>query len=169
MSVFLLFAGSVIWAYFLPPGANIDLILRASIVLALSTSAIIATNLHLTFSGFPDGEREAADALGLSRVQSFWLIILPQTLRAEKPAIVHTVASLFRNTSLVAMLGLLNPIAMMNVIRAESDWNGVIWELIIAVALLFGGISFAISRYAQHCESKIWAQGHPVRSTRIEE
>jgi hypothetical protein len=61
------------------------------------------------------------------------LIILPQALKISIPGIVNTFIGLFKDTTLVVFIGLLDPIGLSNAIRATTDWNGIYWELFIFI------------------------------------
>jgi ABC-type amino acid transport system permease subunit len=63
------------------------------------------------------------------------LIILPQALKISIPGIVNTFIGLFKDTTLVVFIGLLDPIGLSNAIRATTDWNGIYWELFIFIGL----------------------------------
>ena len=76
------------------------------------------------------------------------LIILPQALKISIPGIVNTFIGLFKDTTLVVFIGLLDPLGLTNAIRATPDWNGIYWELYIFVGLLFFVFCFCMSRYS---------------------
>jgi len=133
----LLFVASVLLNYFLPPSVQFDLIMRVCIMVTLFSSAYIAEVIRGGLAALPQGQYEAADALGLNYWKSTRLIIMPQALKISIPGIVSTFIGLFKDTTLVSVIGLLDPVGILNPIRADSNWNGIIWELYAFVALFF--------------------------------
>ena len=153
----LLFVASTLLNYFLPPGTNFDLILRVLIMVTLFASAYMAEVIRGGLAALPKGQYEAADAMGLTYGQSMRLVILPQALKISIPGIVNTFIGLFKDTTLVAVIGLLDPLGLTNPIRADSNWNGIVWELYGFIALLFFVFCFGMSRYSQFLERKLRA------------
>ncbi len=150
-----LFTASLLLNYFLPPGTNFDLMLRVIIMVTLFAAAYMAEVFRGGLAALPKGQYEGADSLGLDYWQSMRLIILPQALKISIPGIVNTFIGLFKDTTLVVFIGLLDPIGLSNAIRATTDWNGVYWELFIFIGLLFFICCFSMSRYSQFLERKL--------------
>jgi len=150
-----LFTASLLLNYFLPPGTNFDLMLRVIIMVTLFSSAYIAEVIRGGLAALPKGQYEAADALGLDYWKSMRLIILPQGLKISIPGIVSTFIGLFKDTTLVVFIGLLDPIGLTNSIRATTDWNGVYWELFAFVGLLFFVFCFSMGQYSLFLEKKL--------------
>jgi general L-amino acid transport system permease protein len=151
----LLFTASLLLNYFLPPGTNFDLILRVIIMVTLFASAYMAEVVRGGLAALPKGQYEAADALGLDYWKAQRLIIMPQALKISIPGIVNTFIGLFKDTTLVVFIGLLDPIGLSNAIRASTDWNGIYWELFIFIGLLFFIFCFGMSRYSMYLERKL--------------
>ncbi len=151
----LLFVASTLLNYFMPPGTNFDIILRVVIMVTLFSAAYIAEVVRGGLAALPKGQYEASDALGLDYWKSMRLIILPQALKISIPGIVSTFIGLFKDTTLVSIIGLLDPIGLSTAIRADSAWNGIVWELYAFVALLFFIFCFSMSRYSLHLEKKL--------------
>ncbi|MEM8750896.1 MAG: amino acid ABC transporter permease [Pseudomonadota bacterium] len=151
----LLFVASTLLNYFLPPGTTFDLILRVLIMVTLFASAYMAEVIRGGLAALPRGQYEAADALGLNYAQSTRLIVLPQALKISIPGIVNTFIGLFKDTTLVSIIGLLDPIGIMNPIRSTSEWNGIIWELPLFIGLVFFIFCFTMSRYSMYFERKL--------------
>ena len=101
-----LFMASVMLPLFLPPGVNFDKLLRALIGVALFSSAYMAEVVRGGLQAIPKGQYEAADALGLGYWQKMGLIILPQALKLVIPGIVNTFIGLFKDTTLVSIIGM---------------------------------------------------------------
>ncbi|MDH3666998.1 MAG: amino acid ABC transporter permease [Paracoccaceae bacterium] len=151
----LLFVASVLLNYFLPPGTEFDLILRVCIMVTLFSSAYMAEVIRGGLAALPQGQYEAADALGLNYWKSTRLIIMPQALKVSIPGIVNSFIGLFKDTTLVSVIGLLDPVGLLNPIRADSNWNGILWELYLFVALFFFIFCFGMSRYSMYLERKL--------------
>ena len=151
----LLFVASTLLNYFLPPGTNFDIILRVMIMVTLFASAYMAEVIRGGLAALPKGQYEAADALGLDYWKSMRLIIMPQALKIAIPSIVSNFIGLFKDTTLVSIIGLLDPIGLSNAIRADSNWNGIVWELYGFIALMFWVVCFSMSRYSMYLERKL--------------
>ena len=106
-------------------------------------------------AALPRGQYEAADSMGLDYWQSQRLIIMPQALKISIPGIVNTFIGLFKDTTLVVFIGLLDPIGFSNSIRASTDWNGIYWELFVFIGVMFWICCFSMSRYSQYLERKL--------------
>ncbi len=151
----LLFVASVLLNFFLPPGTNFDLILRVIIMVTIFAAAYMAEVIRGGLAALPTGQYEAADALGLDYWQSMRLIIMPQALKISIPGIVGTFIGLFKDTTLVSIIGLLDPVGLIGSIQGSSDWNGVVWELNMFIALMFWVFTFSMSRYSMYLENKL--------------
>jgi len=151
----LLLVASFLLNIFLPPGTNFDIILRVIIMVTLFASAYMAEVVRGGLAALPSGQYEAADALGLDYWKSMRLIIMPQALKISIPGIVNTFIGLFKDTTLVAIIGLLDPIGLTTAVRADSNWNGIIWEIYGFIALIFFLICYGMSQYSQYLERKL--------------
>ncbi|MEM1267575.1 MAG: amino acid ABC transporter permease [Pseudomonadota bacterium] len=151
----LLFVASVLLAYFLPPGNTFDLIMRVVIMVTAFASAYIAEVIRGGLAALPKGQYEAADALGLDYPQAMRLIILPQALKISIPGIVNVFIGLFKDTTLVSVISMFDPLGIVTPIRADADWNGIIWELYGFVALVFFVFCYGMSQYSQYLERKL--------------
>ena len=153
--IVLLFTASLLLNYFLPPGTSFDLTLRVIIMVTLFASAYIAEVVRGGLAALPRGQYEAADALGLDYWKAQRLIIMPQALKISIPGIVNTFIGLFKDTTLVVFIGLLDPIGFANAIRSDTDWNGIYWELFVFIGLLFFASCYGMSRYSQSLERRL--------------
>ncbi|WP_138469815.1 amino acid ABC transporter permease [Poseidonocella sp. HB161398] len=151
----LLFVASTLLNYFMPPGTNFDLIVRVIIMATLFSSAYIAEVVRGGLAALPKGQYEAADSLGLDYWQAQQLIIMPQALKIAIPGIVSTFIGLFKDTTLVSIIGILDPIGLSNAIRADSAWNGIYWELFAFIGFVFFIFCFSMSRYSMYLERKL--------------
>ncbi|WP_210529066.1 amino acid ABC transporter permease [Rubellimicrobium arenae] len=155
-----LFTAQLLLNYFLPRGTNFDLMLRVIIMATLFAAAYIAEVVRGGLAALPKGQYEAADALGLDYWQAMRLIVLPQALKISIPGIVNTFIGLFKDTTLVAFIGMYDPIGLATAIRASTDWQGIYWEIYVFIALVFFIFCFAMSRYS------IWLERRLERSHR---
>ena len=152
----MLFVASLLLQYFLPPGNNFDLILRVVILVTLFSAAYIAEVVRGGLASLPKGQYEAANALGLDYWQAQRLIIMPQALKVSIPGIVSTFIGLFKDTTLVAFVGLLDPLlGVTKTIRADIAWKGIYWEPYIFVGAIFFVVCFGMSRYSMYLEGKL--------------
>ncbi len=156
----LLLVASYLLNVFLPPGTNFDIILRVIIMVTLFAAAYMAETIRGGLAALPRGQYEAADALGLDYWKSMRLIIMPQALKISIPSIVGNFISLFKDTTLVAIIGLLDPIGLITAIRADSNWNGIVWELYGFVALIFFICCYSMSLYSKYLERKLRTDNH---------
>ncbi|WP_068081742.1 amino acid ABC transporter permease [Polycladidibacter stylochi] len=156
----LLFVASTLLNYFLPKGWDFDLILRVLIMVTLFASAYMAEVIRGGLAALPRGQYEAADALGLNYFQSMRLIILPQALKISIPGIVNTFIGLFKDTTLVSIIGLFDPLGIIQPILADPNWNGLVVELYVFVAAFFFIFCFAMSRYSMYLEGKLSTGDH---------
>ena len=151
----LLFVASVLLNYFLPPGTNFDIVLRVIIMVTLFSAAYMAEVIRGGLAGLPKGQHEASASLGLTYWQSQRLVVMPQALKISIPGIVNTFIGLFKDTTLVSIISLRDPVGLASTIRADSKWNGIYWELYIAIGLMFFVCCFGMSQYSQYLERKL--------------
>ncbi len=151
----LLFVASVLLQYFLPKGTSFDIILRVMIMITLFAAAYMAEVIRGGLAALPKGQYEAADALGLDYWKAQRLIILPQALKISIPGIVSNFIGLFKDTTLVSIIALSDPIGWVKLIQGNAEWNGVIWELYGFVAFVFFLFCFSMSRYSMYLERKL--------------
>ncbi len=117
-----LFMASVMLPLFLPPGVNFDKLLRALIGVALFSAAYMAEVVRGGLQAIPRGQYEAAAALGLGYWRMMRLIILPQALKIVIPGIVNSFISLFKDTSLVLIIGLFDLLGIVQLGFADPNW-----------------------------------------------
>jgi len=151
----ILFSASLLLNYFLPPGSNFDLILRVVIMVTLFASAYMAEVIRGGLAALPRGQYEAAEALGLDYWRTQRLVIMPQALKISIPGIVNSFIGLFKDTTLVVFIGLLDPVAIAAAIRAHTDWQGIYWELYIFIGAIFFLFCFGMSRYSMYLERRL--------------
>jgi len=151
----LLFVASTMLNYFLPPGTSFDLLLRVLIMVTLFSAAYIAEVVRGGLQAIPKGQVEAADSMGLKYWQSMRLIILPQALKISIPGIVNTFIGLYKDTTLVIIIGLLDPLGMGRASLADTKWQGLSTEVYVFVAIFFFVSCFSMARYSLFLEKKL--------------
>lgn len=150
-----LFMANVMLPIFLPKGVEIDNVLRVVVGVILFAAAYLAENVRGGLQSIPKGQYEAAMAVGLSTAQSMRLIILPQALRAVIPAIVGQFIGLFKDTSLVAIVGLFDLLKIAQTVVSQPDWLGLQRETFAFIALIYWIFCFAMSTASRRLERNL--------------
>ena len=140
-----LFMGLVLLPMALPQGITVDNLVRALIVLVLFTSAYMAEAIRGGLQGVAPGQAEAASALGLhwARIQAS--VVLPQALRVAVPGIVNVAVDLFKDTTLVSVVGLFELMGVVSQSLKDQAWLGLAREGYVFAALVFFGACLLIS------------------------
>jgi general L-amino acid transport system permease protein len=152
-----LFMASVMLPLFLPPGTNFDKLLRALVGVALFSSAYMAEVVRGGLQAIPKGQTEAAQALGLTFWQNMGLITLPQALKLVIPGIVNTFIGLFKDTTLVSIIGLYDLLLIIQTANTDANWAAPQTHStgLFAAAALFWIFCFGMSRYSMFMERKL--------------
>ena len=151
----LLFMASNMLPLFFPEGIDLDKLVRALVVVVAFSSAYMAEVVRGGLQAIPKGQYEAADAMGLSYWKSMFLIILPQALKIVIPGIVNSFIGLFKDTTLVSVIGLLDILGIAKAAVTHPDWIGHAREAYIAVAVIYFVFCFSMSRYSIWLEQKL--------------
>ncbi len=151
----ILFMSSVMLPIFMPEQLEIDKLARALIGIVFFQSAYMAEVIRGGLQAMPKGQYEAADALGLGYWQAMLLIILPQALKTVIPGIVNTFIALFKDTTLVLIIGLFDILAIVQSAFTDPKWLGFSKEGYLFAAAVFWVFCFSMSRYSQHLERKL--------------
>ncbi|WP_019413669.1 amino acid ABC transporter permease [Paenisporosarcina sp. TG20] len=133
----ILFVAQLMLPMFLGEGVNIDNVIRAMVGFTLFSAAYLAENIRGGLQSIPRGQFEAAEALGLNATFKTVFIILPQSLRAVIPAMVGQFIGIFKDTSLVAIVGLTDLLGMGKNIISNPEFLGTQMEVFLFVALVF--------------------------------
>lgn len=150
-----LFMAQVMLPLVLPPDVRIPGMLRAMVGVTLFSAAYLAENVRGGLQAVPRGQGEAARALGLNAFQEMYLIILPQALRTVIPPLVGQFISLFKDTSLVAIVGLLDLLFVSKSILAQAGFLGAQKEVYLFAALVYFIFSFAMSSASINLEKRL--------------
>ena len=148
----LLFMGQLMLPFFLPAGITIDRVIRATVAITMFAAAYMAENVRGGLQSIPKGQYEAADAIGLSGWQKMVFIILPQALRAVIPVLVGQFIGLFKDTSLVALVGLLDLLGIARGILANPNYIGRQLEVFAFIALIYWVFSYGMSYGSRRLE-----------------
>jgi His/Glu/Gln/Arg/opine family amino acid ABC transporter permease subunit len=136
-----------------PSLAEVDNVFRAMVGITLFSAAYLAENVRGGLQSIPPGQEEAAKAVGLSTWQIILLITLPQALRAVIPALVGQFISLFKDTSLVAIVGLVDLTGISQATVAQTEFLGLRREVYIFITLIYFSFSYVMAAISRRIES----------------
>jgi general L-amino acid transport system permease protein len=148
----LLFMASVMLPLFLPSGVTIDKLLRAQIAIILFAAAYLAEVIRGGLQAIPKGQYDAAHALALPFWRRTYLIILPQALRIAVPALVNNFIALFKDTSLVLIIGLFDLLSTVKISLNEPAWSGFGVEAYLFASVVYFVFCAAMSSYSKSFE-----------------
>ncbi len=157
-----LFFGQLLIPLFLPVGVELNRVLRAVIAFAVFAAAYIAEDVRGGLQAIPPTQIEAAAVLGLSPRQSMQLVVLPQALRIALPALTNQAVGLLQNTSLLAILGLVELLGISRSLLANPAFIGRYLEVYVWLAGVYWLVCTAMALLARHLEIQL----DPVRSSR---
>lgn len=140
---------------FLPAGVTIDSVARAMAAIVIFSAAYLAENVRGGLQAVPRGQTEAARALGLNPAQTMGLVVLPQALRLVIPILVGQFIALFKDTSLVVIVGLLDLMGMAKSVLAQPDFLGRQAEVYLFLALVYGVFCYFMSALSQQLEKSL--------------
>lgn len=154
--VTILFMFSVILQLFMPPEARIDRLIRALIGMTFFSAAYTAENVRGGLQAVPQGQVEAAKSVGLNSFQTMTLIVLPQALRAVIPAIVGQFISLFKDTTLVIIVGINELLGIgKSIINSDPEFIQLQAEVFIFIAIVFWISSYILSYASRQLETAL--------------
>ena len=150
-----LFMASAMFPLFMPEGVTVDKLIRCMAGIMFFSAAYMAEVVRGGLQAIPRGQYEAAQAMGLSYGKMMALIILPQALRIVIPGIVNTFIGLFKDTTLVLIIGLFDFLGMIQFVGTNPDCLGFHIEGYVFAAVVFWFFCFGMSRYSMNLERKI--------------
>ncbi|HEY86315.1 MAG TPA: amino acid ABC transporter permease [Chloroflexi bacterium] len=150
-----LFMAQVMLPLVLPADARVPGMFRAMVAMALFSAAYLAENVRGGLQAIPKGQSEAAEAIGLNKFQEMYLIIMPQALRTVIPPLVGQFIGLFKDTSLVAIVGLLDLLGIGKSILSQAGFLQAQKEVYLFIALIYFVFSFAMSSTSIRLEKKL--------------
>ena len=155
--VLVLFMAANMFPLFMPPGINPGKLLLALIGIGLFSAAYMAEVVRGGLQAIPKGQYEASMAVGLSYWRMMLLVVMPQALKIVIPGIVNNFISLFKDTSLISIIGIFD---LFNIV--QSGFNDAKWASAqtgntgyFALALIYWAFCFSMSRYSQFIERKL--------------
>ncbi len=148
----ILFMASVMLPLFLPVGMEINNLLRVQIGIILFSAAYMAEVVRGGLQAIPKGQYDAAKSIGLNYWKTTVLVVLPQALRHVIPSLIGRCIALFKDTSLVIIVGLLDFLGMVKASSQDPEWLGHDAEAYVFCALIYWVICFGMSRYGRSME-----------------
>jgi general L-amino acid transport system permease protein len=152
----ILFMFSIILALFLPQETRLDRLLRALLAVTVFSSAYTAENVRGGLAAVPQGQIEAAKALGMNSFQVLALIVLPQAIRAVIPAIVGQFIALFKDTTLVIIIGINDLLGIgKSIINSSPEFVQLQTEVYIFIAAVYWIFSYFMSIASRRVEESL--------------
>ena len=136
-----------------PTLAEVDNVFRAMVGITLFSAAYLAENVRGGLQAIPPGQEEAAKAVGLATWQVILFVTLPQALRLVIPALVGQFISLFKDTSLVAIVGLVDLTGIAQSTVAQTEFLGLRREVYVFITLVYFGFSYAMAAMSRRLEA----------------
>ena len=155
--IMILFMASNLMPLFLPSGWNPDKLLRALVAITLFSSAYMAEVVRGGLAAIPKGQTEAAAALGLGYWRTMLLITMPQALKISLPSIVSSCISLFKDTSLISIMGFFDLLQVIKSGNSDPVWStpNTAFTGYLFAALVYFAFCFGMSRYSAYLERTV--------------
>jgi general L-amino acid transport system permease protein len=150
-----LFMSAVMAPLFLPYGVSVDRLIRAMVAFTLFNAAYMAETVRGGLQGISEEQEEAAYSLGLKWWQVQFFVKLPQALRIVVPGIVNNIVDLFKDTSLVTIIGLIDLLGAVNAALKDPAWLGLAKEGYAFTAVIFFVCCFGMSSYSRRLERRL--------------
>jgi general L-amino acid transport system permease protein len=144
--VAVIFLASILLPLIMPAGVGVDRLARAVIGLGLVIAAYMAEAVRGGLQAVPEGQREAATALGLGYWRSTYFIVLPQAIRIALPAMTNEFIALVKNTTLVLIVSILDLLGIAQAALADPNWVGMNKEAYAFAGIIYWLMCFALSR-----------------------
>jgi len=142
---------------FIPDGNKIDIVVRALIAFAAFNSAYMAEVFRGGMQSIPAGQFEASKAIGLSYWKMMGYIILPQAIRNSVPALVNTCISIFKETTIVLLIGFSDLLGIIQLSLEDPKWLGpphIFSSAYVFAALVYFSFTFGMSKYSLRLENR---------------
>ena len=153
----ILFMAKTMFPLFLPPEISVDELVRAIVAVCLFAAAYMAEIVRGGLQALPKGQYEAAAAVGLNYWQTTLFIVMPQALKAMIPNIVSNFIGLFKDTTLVAIIGLKDLMLQVDSAGKDRDWLGLFREPYFVATAIYFFFCYCMSKYSQSLERKLSA------------
>jgi general L-amino acid transport system permease protein len=154
-----LFMATVMFPLFAPEGFSLDKLLRAQIAFVMVTAAYVAEVIRGGLQAVPRGQYEAAASLGLPFWTATMLVVLPQALRVSIPPLINTFIALFKDTSLVIVIGLFDLLGTAKAVLADAKWVGFGVEVYLFAASIYFTFCYVVSRFSLRLERELQRAG----------
>lgn len=158
----ILFASQLLVPLALPPQMRTERVMRAIVGFTLFSAAYLAENVRGGLQSVPRGQSEAAKALGMNSLLTTSLIVMPQALKAVIPTIVGQFISLFKDTSLLAIVGLAELLGMGQAVLANPQYLGRSGEVYLFIGLIYFVCCYAMSSASRRLERQLGAPRRAV-------
>ena len=153
--VTMLFTAQIVLPIFLPEGITVERVVRVMVGFTAFTAAYLAEVVRGGLQAVGRGQSEAAKAIGLNTIQILWLIVLPQAIRVVIPAIVQQFISLFKDTSLVAIVGLLDLAGIANSVISQKEFLGLQNEVLVFIAAIYFVCCYVMTYASRRLEKRL--------------
>jgi general L-amino acid transport system permease protein len=150
-----LFMSVTMMPLFFPNTVDLNKLVQVIIAVCIFAGAYMAETVRGGLQSINKGQFDAAKSIGLSYWHTMFLIILPQALKAMIPNIVTSFISLFKDTTLVSIIGLFDIMLMARNISIDKNWFGMHTEPLVAISVLFFIFCYSMSQYSQRLEKKL--------------
>jgi len=150
-----LFMSVTMMPLFFPNTVDLNKLAQVIIAVCIFAGAYMAETVRGGLQSISKGQFDAAKSIGLGYWQTMFLIILPQALKAMIPNIVTSFISLFKDTTLVSIIGLFDIMLMARNISIDKNWFGLHSEPLVAISVLFFIFCYSMSQYSQYLEKKL--------------
>jgi general L-amino acid transport system permease protein len=150
-----LFMSVTMMPLFFPNTMDLNKLAQVIIAVCLFAGAYMAETVRGGLQSIPRGQFDAAKSVGLGYWQIMFLVILPQALKAMIPNIVTSFISMFKDTTLVSIIGLFDIMLMARNISIDKNWYGLHSEPLVAISVLFFIFCYGMSQYSQYLEKKL--------------
>ncbi|MEM7488768.1 MAG: amino acid ABC transporter permease [Pseudomonadota bacterium] len=151
----ILFMFNTMLPLFMPAGTEVNQLARAIVAVCLFAAAYMAEVIRGGLQAIPNGQYEAAKSLGMTYWQTTSQVVLPQALKIMIPTIVGNFIGLFKDTTLVSIIGLFDLMNMARAVGEDSDWLGLFIEPFFVVTLIYFVFCFAMSSFSIGLERKL--------------
>ena len=151
----ILFMATAMFPLFMPEGFELNKLVQVIAAVCLFTSCYMAEIVRSGLQAIPKGQFEAASSIGLGYWQSMGLVVMPQALKFMIPNIVSSFIGIFKDTTLVYIVGMFDILAMTRAMSNDVPWRGEFHEPFLMTAIIFFVCCYAMSQYSQRLERKL--------------
>ncbi|MEO6394298.1 MAG: amino acid ABC transporter permease [Devosia sp.] len=153
----ILFMASIMLPLFMPQGTTVDKLLRAVVGVTLFSAAYMAEVVRGGIQAIGRGQYEAANSLGMGYWKTMGFIVLPQALKHVIPGIVNSFISLFKDTSLIYIVGMKDLLETVKTKNDSLEWVSSTQTITgyIFAAMIYWVFCFSMSRYSQYMERRL--------------